>query len=101
MYVANRIGMILRHSNTDQWKHVRSSENAADVATRGCSIHDIPSSWLDGPEFLKYPQGEWREENIDLDIPDDDLEICPEKVSTAYNQVSVQEEVGSIDKLIE
>ena len=56
VYVANRVGTILRHSSAREWLYVPSHENPADVTTKGCTVSDLPESWINGPEFLKVPQ---------------------------------------------
>ena len=54
VYVANRVQQIKAHSNTSQWKYVGSSENPADIASRGLNADELVNNlvWLKGPEFL-------------------------------------------------
>ena len=40
-FVAQRIGQIQDQSNLKDWKYVPSSENPADIATRGCSAESL------------------------------------------------------------
>ena len=54
IYVANRVQAIRKISFPDQWRYVESSNNPADLATRGLHPKDLAeSSWLTGPEFLR------------------------------------------------
>ena len=54
IYVANRVQAIRKISFPDQWRYVESSNNPADLATRGLRPKDLAeSSWLTGPEFLR------------------------------------------------
>ena len=54
VFVANRISEILDASTVDEWAHVSSTNNPADVVTRGMSIDELKSSaWINGPEFLR------------------------------------------------
>lgn len=54
IYVANRVQTIRKISSPDQWRYVESSNNPADLATRGLHPKDLAeSSWLRGPEFLR------------------------------------------------
>jgi len=39
-FAANRVAYILDHSNSNQWKHVPTADNPADIATRGLSPAD-------------------------------------------------------------
>ena len=57
VYVANRVQQIKAHSNTSQWKYVNSSENPADIASRGLNADELVNNsvWLKGPEFLWKP----------------------------------------------
>ena len=54
VFVANRISEILGASTVDEWAHVSSTNNPADVVTRGMSIDELKSSArTNGPEFLR------------------------------------------------
>ena len=54
IYVANRVQTIRKISSPDQWRYVESSNNPADLATRGLHPKDLAeSTWLNGPEFLR------------------------------------------------
>ncbi|XP_067950302.1 uncharacterized protein [Watersipora subatra] len=54
VYVANRIREIKMCSGIQQWHHVSSRENPADIASRGTGCHQLKTSmWLNGPKFLK------------------------------------------------
>ena len=54
IYVANRVQAIRKISFPDQWRYVESSNNPADLATRGLCPKDLAeSSWLTGPKFLR------------------------------------------------
>lgn len=59
-YVAHRLGEIDELTTASEWRHVPSSQNAADVATRD----DAPplqydSVWFQGPNFLRERESEW------------------------------------------
>ena len=54
VFVANRILEILDASTVDEWAHVSSANNPANVVTRGMSIDELKSSaWRNGHEFLR------------------------------------------------
>ena len=54
VFVANRTSEILDASTVDEWAPMSSTNNPADVVTRGMSIDELKSSaWLNGPEFLR------------------------------------------------
>lgn len=60
-FVANRISTILSQLKPDQWNHVRSSDNPADVASRGICPSQLLSHnlWWHGPKWLNSPQTTW------------------------------------------
>ncbi|XP_028391897.1 uncharacterized protein LOC114516570 [Dendronephthya gigantea] len=54
VYVANKIQVIRTGSDPSQWHYVKSSENPADMATRGKPAKDLLDSiWFTGPHFLR------------------------------------------------
>ena len=54
-FVANRVNFIHLLSKPFQWGHVLSTENPADIASRGLFPEDISKAklWFEGPSFLK------------------------------------------------
>lgn len=81
-FVANRVADITRVLNNSCWRHVQTSENPADIASRGSTASDMASLelWWKGPKWLQS-------ENLQitsLDIPETDLEL---KGSTFHAQV--------------
>lgn len=60
-FVANRIASIQSNSSVTAWRHVPTTDNPADLITRGMSAAEIVNNkfWLNGPEWLKYPEENW------------------------------------------
>lgn len=54
-FVANRVVEILDNISNNQWHHVSSEHNPADIASRGALISNLKGCnlWWDGPEWLK------------------------------------------------
>ena len=53
IFVANRVCEILEYTSVDQWNHVATKDNPADVGTRGMSAEILQlSSWVKGRHFL-------------------------------------------------
>lgn len=66
VFVANRIAEIRDSSHPDQWNHVCSNENPADVASRGSRVQDLSTLWFPGPNFLKLPEEDWPKLRVPL-----------------------------------
>ena len=60
-YVANRVAKILDHTTPFQWRHVPTTENPADDASRGMAAKDLVRSerWIKGPSFLYQEESCW------------------------------------------
>lgn len=56
-FVANRVSFIVSHTSPEQWFHVISQENPADVASRGVgpAMFNHHTLWWAGPEWLQDP----------------------------------------------
>lgn len=53
VYVANRVSRIRAFCGPEQWNHMPTDENPADIATRKFTTSDLSTSmWLRGPDFL-------------------------------------------------
>lgn len=69
VFVGNRVSEIQSLSKKGQWRHVDSSNNPADLITRGVEPKKLVSSslWWTGPSWLKLSESHWPERLI----PDD------------------------------
>lgn len=65
-FVSNRVGQIQSHSNKNQWRHVPTDQNPADIATRDISISELSDSllWWKGPDFLRKNEADWPAEFV-------------------------------------
>ena len=54
VFITNRIYSVLQASSPQQWRHVRTSENPADCASRGMMPGDLLTHtlWWEGPDWL-------------------------------------------------
>lgn len=61
VYVANRVRAIKEVTDSEQWNHVRSEHNPADLISRGIAPADIINNqlWWNGPSWLSLPQEQW------------------------------------------
>lgn len=56
-FIANRVSEIMTHLDNNQWAHVFSRDNPADLASRGIKPIDLAQNelWLQGPHWLQSP----------------------------------------------
>ena len=73
-FVANRVSAIHAGSEADQWRHVSSAVNPADMISRGMPIQELNQSslWIHGPEFLREPAENWPGNQVDANAPSSD-----------------------------
>ncbi|XP_062833746.1 uncharacterized protein LOC134298220 [Anolis carolinensis] len=80
VYVANRINNILSSSTPSQWHHVATSDNPADIASRGASTQRVlSSSWLTGPRCLtkvNFPSAFSPTDNTELPESVPEVKVC-------------------------
>ncbi|KAJ8406748.1 hypothetical protein AAFF_G00296640 [Aldrovandia affinis] len=100
-FVANRINVIREATKPSQWKYVRTTENPADLPSRGLKAKSLAQSrtWIDGPSFLL---------NNECDCPEqpmqrkESLQNDPEVKNTAtVNTIQVEEDKEPMNKLID
>lgn len=62
-FVANRVSQIQRLSLANQWKHVRSPDNPADIISLGADAQQLQTLklWWHGSEFLTLSEKDWPE----------------------------------------
>ncbi|KAF6773079.1 hypothetical protein AHF37_07465 [Paragonimus kellicotti] len=58
---ANRLSAIHQCSSPAQWRYVETSENPADLASRGIRACDERKldRWFNGPDFLRREESDW------------------------------------------
>lgn len=102
-FVANRITTILEHLKPTQWRHIRSKDNPADVASRGIcpSLLHQHALWWHGPTWLQRSSEEWP--NLtpnaqNCDEPNIDIFVAATTIDPTFE--SLIEKFSSLDKLI-
>ncbi|XP_008179733.1 uncharacterized protein LOC103308325 [Acyrthosiphon pisum] len=60
-FVANRVSEIQENTLQSEWHHVKSSDNPADVISRGCCASKLAQNelWWSGPAWLRQNEREW------------------------------------------
>jgi hypothetical protein len=93
-YVANRVQQICNVSDKSQWNYVSTSENPADVASRGTYADLlVQSSWLTGPDFL-WSRSLCQDSTADFTIAENDPEV---KRSLCLSVASSVQDVFPVD----
>lgn len=66
-FVDTRIKKILATCDASQWKHCSTTDNPADLASRGCKAEELLQSelWKNGPNWLTKPEL-WPQHNIEV-----------------------------------
>ena len=98
-FVANRITAIRDRSKVSQWRHVNTSANPADYASRGLTVEAFleAKTWITGPDFVTKPESEWPE------MPDS---ICqsltgdPEVKETSVYALAAEESTNATSHFI-
>ncbi|XP_077967678.1 uncharacterized protein LOC144421943 [Styela clava] len=79
-FVANGVNTIHLLSKPEQWLHVSTKENLADIASRGLMPNKVSLSnlWFDGPEFLRKDESFWPARPCNVPISGDNCPIASE-----------------------
>ena len=89
-FVANRVATIQEVAAALLWRHIDSSQNPADDASRGLSAEALlnNSRWLRGPDFLWHPESSWPiAPGLVLEVSPDDPEV--KSTAEVYSQSTV------------
>lgn len=94
-YVANRVSRIQSLTKNCHWRHIKGTQNPADILSRGCSPTDLAEStiWWNGPSFLRQPETQWPEDSFKI------IEAVPETKPTVIPAFIAKNEYSWLDKL--
>lgn len=105
-FVANRVSTIQTLTNTNDWYHIDTHNNPADVLSRGCTATELQSnkSWWIGPSFLSQSEGSWpsTSEPTVLKLPHDcpEMKVSAVTLTVTQNDMSIFERFSSLNKLL-
>jgi hypothetical protein len=76
IFVANRVSEIQSLSELNEWRHISTKYNPADIVSRGMSSNQLKTNdlWWHGPEWLRLPENKWPKSSVNFDS-----ENIPEK----------------------
>lgn len=69
LFVANRVAEAQELTKGIAWKHVRTHDNPADLASRGVIASDLVDNklWFNGPKWLRESPSEWPVSEFSVD----------------------------------
>ncbi|XP_039310346.1 uncharacterized protein LOC120358842 [Solenopsis invicta] len=87
-FVRNRVTDIQALSSASNWKHIPSSENPADLLSRGVSPRTLTDSnlWWHGPTWLAESEDQWPTQNNDIPINLPEVKESRLKISVLHSQ---------------
>ncbi|XP_075167628.1 uncharacterized protein LOC142239732 [Haematobia irritans] len=76
-FVANKVSEILENVGNVTWRHVPTTDNPADIGTRGCTASELSTNllWWHGPKWLLKSDEFWPK-SITFKEPDLDRKVC-------------------------
>ena len=95
VFVANRLAAIHDGSSVEQWRFVPTSQNPADLVSRGVDAQTLTDSsiWRFGPQFLKESPDKWpRDPEAGEGVSEQDPEV---KAATTCLKVDMKDNPNS------
>lgn len=100
-FVANRVSEIQTKSKIENWRHVPTHDNPADLISRGLSPEDFlqPSIWQHGPHWLVREEYDWPNRSflVTKEIPEQKQSTC---LATTTIDTSILDRYSSWCKLV-
>lgn len=86
-FVANRIASIQELSNKNEWFHVRTKDNPADLVSRGTAVRELIDNpiWFSGPKYLSLSRDQWPNQIIQSAT----LPVAEYRADTAMNFANI------------
>ncbi|XP_075158049.1 uncharacterized protein LOC142231320 [Haematobia irritans] len=101
-FVANRVCRIQENTGGQNWYHVRSEDNPADLGSRGVSPAElaVSSLWWHGPEWLCSDSSQW--DINDFTPLETDVEVRAVKTHASFftNYEDILERFSSLDRAL-
>lgn len=112
-YVGTRIAQILETTRKDDWQHVSSKDNPADILSRGMPALQLEKSqlWWRGPAWLGQQPSDWPKSRINLSPQEIEADIKETKKQApralvvtnntlADKELSVLNQDGDLESLL-
>ena len=97
-FVANQVKKIRKNSLVQNWRHIDTAENPADLPSRGTTLSELKNNdfWKHGPTFWRINLDSGKSKLEGYDKRYKDLEISPTCKAEMKNDLKVQLDVSTV-----
>ncbi|GFT70383.1 uncharacterized protein K02A2.6 [Trichonephila clavipes] len=89
VFVANRISEIRKLTTSEDWFHISTDQNPADILSRGCGPKQLQKrKWWQGPDWLKNSKEQWPKSAVNIN--EKEVEIEKRKSVISANNTDVE-----------
>ncbi|GFT73738.1 integrase catalytic domain-containing protein [Nephila pilipes] len=94
VFVTNRISEIRKLTSSEDWLHISTDQNLADILSRGCGPKQLQKyKWWQGPAWLQNPKEQWPKSAVNTDEKEVEIEKRKSVISannTELESISLQ-----------
>ncbi|GFT55865.1 integrase catalytic domain-containing protein [Nephila pilipes] len=94
VFVTNRISEIRKLTTSEDWLHISTDQNPADILSRGCGPKQLQKcKWWQGPAWLQNPKEHWPKSAVNIDEKEVEIEKRKSVISannTELESISLQ-----------
>ncbi|GFU42745.1 integrase catalytic domain-containing protein [Trichonephila clavipes] len=89
VFVANKISEIRKLTTSEDWFHISTDQNPADILSRGCGPKQLQKrKWWQGPDWLKNSKEQWPKSAVNIN--EKKVEIEKRKSVISANNTEVE-----------
>ncbi|GFU37103.1 transposon Tf2-6 polyprotein [Nephila pilipes] len=94
VFVTNRISEIRKLTTSEDWLHISTDQNPADILSRGCGPKQLQKcKWWQRPASLQNPKEQWTKSAVNIDEKEVEIEKRKSVISannTELESISLQ-----------
>ncbi|GIX89430.1 hypothetical protein CDAR_304291 [Caerostris darwini] len=94
VFVTNRISEIRKLTTSEDWFHITTDQNPADILSRGCGPKQLQKhKWWQGPAWLKNSKEQWPKSTVNINKKEVETEKRKSVISannTELESISLQ-----------
>ena len=101
-FVSRRLALITKATNVNNWNHVPTSLNPADLLSRGARADVIVERnvWFTGPEYLTQSSSKWPGRLKKKEMSREEVKLFDKARVDCFSSCVVDNTTSSVDKLI-